>query len=1041
MTDERGRRRFHGAFTGGYSAGYFNTVGSKEGWAPSTFKSSRSGRDGSGGGGGGGGASGGGGGAQKRRVQTVEDFMDEEDRSDIGFAPKHVTTTNEYAVAEKRPANLAPDGFLEGANLSELVLSNENSVGKKLLQQMGWREGQGIGPRVASRPRNKAEKQSRWGDEHAAGKTFAPVEVELSMDSYPAKDNLHGVGYRPMSNADFNLDAGQKKRYGAGFGVGAMEMDDEDVYDEASGDKSEYDRFAGGPAGDDAAAPNAPGRHLFRPKSSSGGRAGIGRSGGGGGSRGGTFAASSSSSASRAAAAAAEKRHQQSVIDTLFGSNEPPLRGFRAASVRLDHKKKYPPEPVPPGFNPFHVFAEPGPAFSQHASTVNRSETGGVGGTHRQLSAKDRMTILGEQPIPTRTITLEPPRQQQQTSEDPALPARPPPPKSTLTSKDAMKPGVFRPFRKEPEKEARYMAYLDNVPFDNAHLPPHDRQREVEQFVQAAKMYRPAVGAMASRFAPAADDNANDGSKDGGAASRKAGAGERLHQPAGDLKEKAIDARSNAVDLNMFGRMTRESHEWHPASLLCKRFDLRDPYPKSALVGCAAGTKKSALNGFNTMEGAPEAVKQFNVAYASGGKGAAAAAAAALPTGFQAPPNRPPPGDPRLLEPVPDVKVDKMPPRPAMDIFKAIFSDSSSSSEDEDESGGGAAAAGGGGGRSGAAAPPMSASASASASASTPAATSTLRTPQSALTIAAAVAAARKASLPSSFPSTSTAHNHGGARPFLQAPPGGSHTLQQRQQQQQSPPPRHVFHARAGKTTTVAEATAAAASLAAAMSGAAGAGEDPKPLPRGLAAPSQQHHAAPKLTLVHTYSDLTESRQQEVTDQAKAYAAAPAWSTALPTTDKVWAEKPTAGVGSGSRADSDSSSSKHKKKSSKSSKEKKHRHKSKSKKGKDRKKGKSKSSKLSFDASDEDSNSDSDGGGKRSAHGAGGGGGGGVTAKASDATLLQTMRAVGVSLQDMHALKYGGGGGGGGKRLPPREGQDASKHSSRRNRPTASDFF
>ena len=29
--DERGRKRFHGAFTGGFSAGYFNTVGTKEG--------------------------------------------------------------------------------------------------------------------------------------------------------------------------------------------------------------------------------------------------------------------------------------------------------------------------------------------------------------------------------------------------------------------------------------------------------------------------------------------------------------------------------------------------------------------------------------------------------------------------------------------------------------------------------------------------------------------------------------------------------------------------------------------------------------------------------------------------------------------------------------------------------------------------------------------------------------------------------------------------------------------------------------------------
>jgi G patch domain-containing protein 1 len=31
VTDEKGRRRFHGAFTGGFSAGYYNTVGSKEG--------------------------------------------------------------------------------------------------------------------------------------------------------------------------------------------------------------------------------------------------------------------------------------------------------------------------------------------------------------------------------------------------------------------------------------------------------------------------------------------------------------------------------------------------------------------------------------------------------------------------------------------------------------------------------------------------------------------------------------------------------------------------------------------------------------------------------------------------------------------------------------------------------------------------------------------------------------------------------------------------------------------------------------------------
>jgi G patch domain-containing protein 1 len=61
VTDTEGRRRFHGAFTGGFSAGYFNTVGSKEGWTPSTFVSSR---------------------AQRVNVQQrAEDYMDDDDYS------------------------------------------------------------------------------------------------------------------------------------------------------------------------------------------------------------------------------------------------------------------------------------------------------------------------------------------------------------------------------------------------------------------------------------------------------------------------------------------------------------------------------------------------------------------------------------------------------------------------------------------------------------------------------------------------------------------------------------------------------------------------------------------------------------------------------------------------------------------------------------------------------------------------------------------------------------------------------------------------
>ncbi len=65
VRDEKGRKRLHGAFTGGFSAGYFNTVGTKEGWTASQFRSSR---------------------ADKNTIQPIKskkqdvmDFMDEED--------------------------------------------------------------------------------------------------------------------------------------------------------------------------------------------------------------------------------------------------------------------------------------------------------------------------------------------------------------------------------------------------------------------------------------------------------------------------------------------------------------------------------------------------------------------------------------------------------------------------------------------------------------------------------------------------------------------------------------------------------------------------------------------------------------------------------------------------------------------------------------------------------------------------------------------------------------------------------------------------
>ncbi|MEQ2274401.1 G patch domain-containing protein 1, partial [Xenotaenia resolanae] len=111
VKDEKGRyERFHGAFTGGFSAGYFNTVGSKEGWTPSTFVSSRQQK------------------ADKHHARP-EDFMDEEDFSEHGIAPREITTSQEFSssrrdeAAEKARAVSAQAALIPGDTLLEELIA------------------------------------------------------------------------------------------------------------------------------------------------------------------------------------------------------------------------------------------------------------------------------------------------------------------------------------------------------------------------------------------------------------------------------------------------------------------------------------------------------------------------------------------------------------------------------------------------------------------------------------------------------------------------------------------------------------------------------------------------------------------------------------------------------------------------------------------------------------------------------------------------------------------------------------------------------
>ncbi|KAL3512313.1 hypothetical protein ACH5RR_025030 [Cinchona calisaya] len=272
VRDEEGRRRFHGAFTGGFSAGYYNTVGSKEGWTPQSFTSSRKNR-------------------AEVNKQSVHDFLDEDEKDELegrsfgtsmqfdtfGFTAAELARKQAEKEQQKRPS------AIPGPVPDEIVVPAPESIGVKLLLKMGWRRGRSINESSAKShydARREARKaflalsaddtaqksaDSELVNDDTEGVINQPTDDDANRFSKSTpvyvlnpKQDLHGLGYDPFKHAPEFREKKRSRKLGTketmhrkpfsvgdslfgfksgraapGFGIGALEdydAEDEDVY-------------------------------------------------------------------------------------------------------------------------------------------------------------------------------------------------------------------------------------------------------------------------------------------------------------------------------------------------------------------------------------------------------------------------------------------------------------------------------------------------------------------------------------------------------------------------------------------------------------------------------------------------------------------------------------------------------------------------------------------------------------------------------------------------------------------------------------------
>lgn len=520
--------------------------------------------------------------------------MDEEDIAD---AEEHqrVQTADDFAGLGSTEGEVARRG-----GYVDLFKTEGETMGVKLLRKMGWREGQGVGPKIrrAARLGNELSSDVQGDEQHL----FAPENTP--MVTFIRKTDHKGLGFSGSSRLEDQASREpapksegedevfgttksaaikkKKKPIRGGIGIGILNdtgSDDEDPYE--IGPRISYNKVIGGDKKKKKPAINGVVKPVFISKKAAAARASLGF----------------------------RKCHDGRL----------PLDGFVLSSgadpVDVSSTDKYRPPEVPSDWKSAKITTASS-GMPDYLSTSEAAKTS-------KLDPKSRAALLGEAPLPGKSVfdflSTSARDRIASTSGKANLPAA----LGEVPKGYAMSPEERRRelsaqipnvevevavaalgrsasgwiYADDEQKRARYRTYLEiqagtreGLPERSPSVPKGDWIKELHEFAHCAQIFKPMTGMMATRFT--SSTSAPTTISDGAAANKS---GSLLSKP----QPKPEDPAEAAAKVGMFGRMTRSEEDFYPTRLLCKRFGVHPPahvQPGPEREGGAAQDSGTAAN-------------------------------------------------------------------------------------------------------------------------------------------------------------------------------------------------------------------------------------------------------------------------------------------------------------------------------------------------------------------------------------------------------------------------------------------------------------